>query len=356
MTRVCGQDWFDATGLCVSVRPKVPEAILDQARQLPGFSLYHDAPWASVLKQAFGWRVSAVTAHRGERLIAYLPFVRKRRFGRLINVCLPLSHDAGALLAIGEANLPATFLERLMPLEVHAALPGTEGLGTVSVEHVESVIDLKKYDTAEGLFKGMSSSRRRKVRKAFREGVVTRETTATEDFEIFAELQSVTRRRQGAPDYPNSFFPAMAQHLGNQDLARVRLGFLNDRPVAGVILLRDRCRDRVIYGYGASINDHDALATGVNPRLLWEAMEQALVDGFSTFSFGSTAVHHEQLLDYKKRFGAVAEPLARVRLPEGTMPAVQEGGVLSRLAKPVLRNMPIGVFRFCTPIILSEVA
>lgn len=356
MTRASSQSTLDATEVRVSIYPEVSAALIEEARQLPGFGLYHDAPWSRLLKQAFGWTVGAVAAHREERLIAYLPFVRKRRFGRLVYVCLPLSHDAGALLAAGESRLPPGLLNGVAPLELHAALPGNDEIGATSVEHVESVIELKRYDSAEAMFKGMSSSRRRKVRKALREGVVTRETTAAEDFEIFAELQSVTRRRQGAPDYPRRFFPAMAEHLGRGDAARLRLGFLDGRPVAGVILLRDPCRDRVIYGYGASVADQDVLATGVNPRLLWESMEEAFAEGFATFSFGSTAVHHDKLLAYKTRFGAVSVPLPRVRLPAGALPSVREGGVLNRIAQPVLRNLPMAVFRSCSSIILSEVA
>jgi hypothetical protein len=358
MPLIHGHDVLSDDGgesLRVAMHPEIPAEIAAAARGLPGFGLYHDKPWNDVLTQAFGWPVSAMTAHRRDQLVAYLPYVRKRRLGRLVHVCLPLSHDAGVLVKSGEEAVLEALFAGVMPLELHAAIPGRAIDELAEAEHVESVIDLARFDGSEALFGGMTNSRRRKIRQAGRAGVATRDATDAEGFRIFAELQSRTRQRQGAPDYPRRFFPAMAEHLGGQGTARLRLGFLDGRPVAGVILLIDRHLSRVIYGYGASIEDRDVLATGVNPLLLWEAMEQALADGFASFSFGSTAAHHRQLLTYKERFGATARPLARVRVPAGGVRQVREGGFLNRLAAPVLRAMPLGTFRTLSPILLAEV-
>jgi hypothetical protein len=342
-------------GLRIVVHPEPPADVIAEARSLPGFSLYHDQAWNHVLTQAFGWRVSAATAHRGDRLVAYLPYVRKRRFGRRVHICLPLSHDAGVLVVPGEEEALEPILAAVTPLELHAPVPGQPADELTNVEHVESVIDLTQHNSAEALFSGMANSRRRKIRRARREGVITRDATDPEGFRCFSELQSMTRKRQGVPDYPRGFFPAVAEHLGRQGTTRLVLGLVNERAVAGVVLLFDHHRSRVIYGYGASVGDRDVLSTGVNPLLLWEAMEEALLGGFASFSFGSTATYHDTLLTYKKRFGATTHPLARIRLPAGGVRQVREGGLLNRLAAPVLRSMPLGTFRTLSPILLAEV-
>ncbi|MDX1402343.1 MAG: GNAT family N-acetyltransferase, partial [Kiloniellales bacterium] len=195
----------------------------------------------------------------------------------------------------------------------------------------------------------------RDVRRAQREGVVTTVSTDLAAFEIASELQSITRKRQGALDYPKGFFPAIAEHLAKKGLAECRLGYFEGAPVATVVVLFDRWRMRALYAYAASLPNRKALATGIQPLLLWEAMEKAFLDGFTQFNFGSTASHNKSLLAYKRRFGASERPLRRTYFPAGSVIGISEGGMLNRLASPVFRNMPLSLFKRLTPLLLKEV-
>lgn len=345
--------------LRISIECEVRTETIDGARHLEGFGIYHDTPWIKVLRDAFNWKVGAVTAHRGERLVALLPFVRKRRLGKLIHVCLPLSHDATVLVSPdAETTLYAildAMIARVDPLELHGPLPDGPITEINNAESIESTIDLTKHSTIDSLFAGMASSHRRKVRRAEREGVVVRKINTLDGFRIFARLQSLTRRRQGALDYPDQFFPAIATHLAAHGKAELSLGYFDARPVAGIVMFIDDDQSRAIYGYGASVEDRDVLATGVNPFLMWQAIMQAHSDGLKTFSFGSTAAHHQSLLTYKGRFGASVRPLVRQRYSAKSVPVVMEGGFLNRFASPLMRAMPLWAFRAITPRILAEV-
>ncbi len=345
----------DDGNLRFSIESEIRSDTIDGARHLEGFGIYHDTPWINVLRDAFNWKVGAVTAHRGDRLFALLPFVRKRRLGRLIHVCLPLSHDATVLVAPGAETILDAMFARVDPLELHGPLPDGPITEINNAESIESTIDLTKHSAVDSLFAGMAGSHRRKVRRAEREGVVIRKINTLDGFRVFARLQSLTRRRQGALDYPNQFFPAIATHLAAHGKAELSLGYLDARPVAGIVMLIDDDQSRAIYGYGASVEDRDVLAAGVNPFLMWKAILQAHSDGLKTFSFGSTAAHHQSLLTYKERFGASARPLVRQRLSAKSVPVVMEGGFLNQFASPVMRAMPLWAFRAITPRIFAEV-
>lgn len=330
----------------------IPDALYDEASRLPGFGLYHAKPWHGVLACAFGWQVGAVVLRTGGGTLAgYMPFVAKRRFLARVSICLPFSHRVGPLTAPGTEGLGPLLALRVAPVEIHADVPGGESHAPL----VETVLELGDATGPEVLAGKLNKRIRRNLATADKEGCTARTGTEPGDFAAFARLQTVTRRRQGSLDYPAGFFPALAACLAPHGLARVHLCEIDGMPVAATLTLSDPGGGTVYYGYGASVADREVWKKGVNQRAMWEAITWAGRAGAARFSFGSTPAFQADLVEYKERFGGITSPLLRTNFGQGR-PQVAQEGRLVRIGAPVLRNMPLPLFRTLTPHVLKALA
>ena len=321
------------------------------AADLPGFSLYHTPAWHRVLSDTFGWNVNAVTVReRDGRLLGFLPFVQKRRMLRRLTVALPLSHRVAPLTAEGMEGLAEVMARAIAPTDVHERVPG----GKCQISLVESRLQLSGMQDDEALRRKLSKGIRRDIKDAIKAGCTLETRTDDAAFQAFANMQTLTRRRQGAPDYPSGFFPALAKYLAPLGLARVHLCLLDTEPVAGTLTLSEIDGSVVYYGYGASLPDPDKLKKRVNQLALWGAMCDALDRNATEFSFGSTPISQEALRHYKERFGGVSEVLPHTTfgLAGGDLTAESP---LAKLGAQVLQRMPLSLFRTTSPYLLRAV-
>ena len=336
-------------------RPEIVENLDDDiyrdAATLPGFGLYHTAAWHRVLTQTFGWSVNAVVARASDgQMTGFLPFVRKRRMLRRLAVALPLSHRVAPLTANGLESLAEELAKAIAPVDVHEEISG----GHMSATLVESRLDLSETASIEALRGKLSKGIRRDIKDATKAGCVLDTRTDEAAFRIFAGMQTLTRRRQGAPDYPSGFFPALAKHLAPIGLARVHLCLLDGEPVAGTLTLDEPDGSIVYYGYGASVPDWSIMKKRVNQFVLWGAMCDALNRGASEFSFGSTPIAQEPLRHYKERFGGVSETLPHTSFGTAGGDITAES-TIAKLGSEVLQRMPVAMFRAASPLLLRAV-
>ncbi|MGI9390229.1 MAG: GNAT family N-acetyltransferase [Boseongicola sp.] len=336
----------------IEIKDSVSEEVYSECRTFPNFNLYHSKAWHLMLRDAFGWRVRAVMAcgQSGE-IVGYLPFVSKRRFGRIINVALPLSHRVGVITRSGDAEIVGALCRSVEPLELHAA---TDGAASVKSGLLETVADLSDVKDSEDFRPFLGKGIRRDLKDAGKAGICVRSSDNASDFAIFRKLQTETRRRQGAPDYPSQFFPAIQEHLASAGLARVHLSELNGIPVAGVVSLSDPDKSTLYYGYGASVTDKKILKMRVNQAALWDALAFAIESGANRFSFGSTPVNQDALWKYKERFGGKSTPIEWATYGAATS-SISTEGLAARIGAHVLRTLPVPVFRAISPLLLKEV-
>lgn len=336
--------------LCPEVLALIDDETYAQAAELPCFGLYHTVHWHSVLNATFGWPVSAVVARDAAGLAGFLPFVRKRRMGRRLAVALPLSHRVAPLARNDDGTLARILAEAIAPVDVHHAVPGGEPMVTL----VESRLSIAEAGDDDALKAKLSKGIRRDIRDAIKAGCVLETRTDPDAFAIFADMQTLTRRRQGAPDYPAAFFPALARHLAPKGLAKVHLCLLDGRPVAGTVTLAEPGGSTIYYGYGASLPDPETWKKRVNQFALWGAMCDARARGAAIFSFGSTPIAQEPLRQYKERFGGISEELPHTRFGLAGSDLTAESPA-AKLGAEVLQRMPVAVFRATSPWLMRAV-
>ena len=329
----------------------VPDEVYGQLSQLDGATLFHRREWHEVLEEAFGWRVRAlVDADATGRCLFFLPYVRKRRMGRQIRVCLPLSSRIGPAWR-DPSSAGAGEVSGLAPLEIHEDVPMQNR--RIAAHHVETVLQLDDHPSFDAWFRRLGNPKRN-VKKAQQNGYRARPSVSREDFQVFERLQTETRRRQGAPTYPSAFFPALHRHLAEAGLATLFLVERDGTPLAGVVFLYDKTT--VHYAYGASKDDRNVLRHGVNQLAMYAAIEDAYSRGFRRINFGSSPVHQVNLRRYKESWGGISAPLVYSFSPARGGPfGLDQGGIGVTVAGSILRRLPPSVFRRVTPALLRAV-
>ncbi|MDP9345202.1 MAG: GNAT family N-acetyltransferase [Actinomycetota bacterium] len=325
---------------CVTLAPDDPRWRLAVAGH-PDAIPFHEPGWIEAVAGCYGFRgfVLAVP-DQGSGLAAGLPVVElcgpfgSRRWEALpfSDTCPPLVRRPGAEHVLSAGLLSAASAAGVERVAVRAPLPGLAPR-RVAVEHV---LDLTPGEAA--VLAGFSSSARRGVRKARREGVTVRSATTEDELvRAFYSLHLQTRKRLGVPVQPRRFFRLLWRHVIEPGGGELLLARANGRPVAGMVLLRTG--RTVVYKYGAS--DARALPLRPNNLLFAEAIAAAARAGYGRFDFGRSDDEDTGLRAFKAAWGAPETPL--VYAGRGTVAAGRQGA--ARLLSGVIRRAPAVVCR-----------
>lgn len=325
----------------------IPKDIYIQARDWSGFTLYHTQAWHQVLERTFGWRVQALLALEDDEIIAYLPFVRKRRLTKKKNIALPISHRIG--FAYKRSNF-ATTIETipLTSLEIHEVISFKD----VQTSHDNdiTVLDLSRFDDEEMLFNSLDkSSVRYMIRRAEKNNVEVRCSTDSDAVDILYSLVVETRHRQGSPVYPRDFFPAICDAFGDE--FKVYIAHYEGHAVAASAFFN--FGDTVIYGYSASTNDPEVKRLGANELVMWQALRDALRTRKLLMDFGTSPVSNPGLRHYKEKWGGVSLPLHYTYYPSGG--GIKRDSSSVKRVNSALQKMPRSLFQQISPTILRVV-
>ena len=149
----------------IKIYDQIPQEVYDELPSYYGASLYHTQEWHNVLRRSFSWNVKMLAVQdSGGELIWGLPFVRKRRMGKLIHVCLPLSHRVGPIWREGTTVPVVDLLKEIWPVEIHEDCP-LPNL-TKSISHSTTNIDLKLFNSDNEIIESFHKQNiRQKLRK-----------------------------------------------------------------------------------------------------------------------------------------------------------------------------------------------
>ncbi len=320
----------------------------------PAALVYHRPEWWEVLRRSYGYQPASLLALEGENIVGVVPLMRvhgKVKGRRLVS--LPFSHLVPLLTThpdaekqLLDAAMEMTRAENYAYLEIRCPL--SHDSFQPAVLNFISRLDITPDENT--LFQQCSHHLRRDIRMAARAGF---ELVESRDFDQFYQLEVETRHRQGAPMYPPYFFRDLAAHLKNQ----VRLYFMhwNGQPVAGMMMLN--AGKTAVYGYGNSTSDPQIKKLNPTKLLMWEVIKASQQAGFKVFDFGTTPLHHENLLAVKNRFNPVTENLAYSFYlnTRQNLPTIQRDSKSIQMVEKVLQTLPRPLFRRLSPLLLREV-
>jgi lipid II:glycine glycyltransferase (peptidoglycan interpeptide bridge formation enzyme) len=151
----------------------------------------------------------------------------------------------------------------------------------------------------------------------------TRETL----LQKFYELSIVTRRRQGLPPQPVSWFRGLVAAFG-EDL-KIRVATKDDLPIASILTLTHK--KSMVYKYGCS--DARFHKFGGMAFLFWHAIQEAKDKGCEEFEMGRSDTDNLGLISFKEHWGTVGTELSYWTYPHSpaTTLSVRQKAVLRRL-------------------------
>jgi len=308
----------------------------------PRGALFHSAEWLEALRRTYGFRTAVFTTSGPlEPLTNGLVFCRVRSWltGRRL-VSVPFSDHCAPLA--GEEELRC-LLSRLRQeadrgsdkrLEIRSG-DGNWGVGaglTVSSRFCLHRLDL--HPTLDELFNAFHGDCiRRKIQRAEREHLGYDEGTSEELLLRFYRLVVRTRRRQGIPPQPLSWFRNLIACIG--DKAKLRVVSHKGEAVAGILTICHK--STMTYKYACSEPEFHKM--GPMQLLIWKAIQEARLSGLIEFEMGRTDWHNKGLLTFKDRWGCARAPLVYLGNHIPT-PSNLAGFVAGRVARRVFASLP----------------
>lgn len=281
------------------VSPQWDETVLNSS--YPQF--FHLSCWIKTLAETYNFKPLCFMAPKEHGCT--IPMLKVKTFsGRKKAVALPFSDGCDILCnEIGPDELVGKLLtisreekiDRLEFLGVSRFIPSGEPSHSYYGHRLELTKDEKE------LWKKLSSSKQRNIKKAQREEVTVAFYNDSESIREFFRLHCITRRRHGLPPQPISFFNAIVNNIVEKGSGEVALANSGGKIIAGALFLF--CKSEALYKFGASDKSLQNLRS--NDLLMWEAIKRYAQKGYSVLSFGKTEMFHEGLCRFKEGFGAL---------------------------------------------------
>jgi hypothetical protein len=200
-------------------------------------------------------------------------------------------------------------------------------------------IDLSEGDTTA--VERCDPAVRRSIRKAERSGLRMVEASDERAIREYYRLHCQTRRRQGSPPQPFSFFARLHNRLLAAGLGCVLLAFKDQTAVAGAVFLF--WGRNAMYKFGASDEAHQALRP--NNLVFREALRVCVRRGCRQLDLGRTSVFNAGLRRFKLGWGSTEREIRyyRRRVPDRSVVPTPDHAAGWHSA--VFRRMPISVAR-----------
>ncbi len=155
------------------------------------------------------------------------------------------------------------------------------------------------------LFGAFSSSRRNKVRRAEKAGVITKEVNTTQALDLVRRLHDMSMERRGIPTTPLKDSVVSARHeLLSSGRIHVLVSYCQGKPEGAktVGLFNGRA-----YGIESGSTDQGNRCS-CPVHLTWTSMRIFKDKGASRMSLGGAKDHETGLQDFKKAFGGTETP------------------------------------------------
>ena len=312
---------------------------------------YHHPAWIDGLARCYGLHATYLAAESQGELLGGLPVLEvPALFGRRRLVSLPFSYAAGPLSRSPDVScfLMRGVLEYAEERDIkrveikHAGNISDPATGFTRVMHYSTY--RVSTDGGESAVWGRlhASSTRHSIRQGENAGVSVSSGQTEADWRAMAQLEERTAHAHGVPAPPRRFFLGLCRDLQRAGLAELYLARMPAHDLVAAMIVWRGWREW-IYAFGPSRPELRAFRP--NHVLLWRALRDAMTAGV-TFDLGRAAPEQSGLVEFKRRWGAVAMPLAYDYWPgaAGLNVARRDTGSLA-LAARLWARMPASVAR-----------
>ena len=147
-------------------------------------------------------------------------------------------------------------------------------------------------------------------------------------------------KKHGMPVQPQSYFFALWDNFAKSAVMQLLLAEYQGTVIGGMILLASGTTIR--YAYGAS--DEHYLNLAPNNLLMWTAIKLGCTQGYQTLDMGRTACDNQGLMEFKRRWGTIKEPLPYYYYPQmAGLASTSENSWKFRLLTSCWKKLPLAV-------------
>jgi FemAB-related protein (PEP-CTERM system-associated) len=308
-----------------------------------------DQVWLGLLAKLYNYTaIQLITRNAAGQITGYLPLCAMQSVltGRRL-VSLPFT-DEQPLLAVDQASANALIDQAIGLAQQQRAryLELRTGSNEILGQRADLVADdlyarwtLPLTAEADQVWKGLRKPVQHQVKKAQKLGVKVHVAQKREQVEQYYRLHLLTRsKKHGMPAQPRSYFYGLWDVYAADGGMQLLLAEYEGAIIAGMILRA--ARDTIHYAYGAS--DERFLNLAPNNLLMWEAIAAGCRQGYATFDFGRTARDNQGLMEFKRRWGAIQEPLIYYYYPQVQgLASTSEQSLKFRLLTTAWRHVPL---------------
>ena len=313
-----------------------------------GDSFFSDERWLNVIQSVYGYRVTRLEARGADgTLQGYLPVcalwspLTGRRVVSLpfSDACPLLSADADAANQLLDQALELGRLHRARYVELRTGpseILAERGDFVASDVYVRWRLALAAGEDA--VWSNLPKPVQRQVRKSRKMGVTIRFASERADMSLYHRLHVGTRTgKHGMPAQPVKFFQALWDYFHSDGSMQVVFAEYEGAAIAGMVLFTSG--DTVRYAYGASAEPFLHLAP--NNLLMWESIAWAAGKGYQFFDMGRTARDNHGLMEFKRKWGATADPLPYFYSPRvAGLASTSEGSRKYQLLTACWKRLP----------------
>ena len=320
-------------------------------RQQSNGSFYFEKAWLDLITRLYGYSLIPLTTKSPTgQITGFLPLclMKSPLTGKRL-VSLPFS-DLCPLLAEDEASATdlinqAIYLaqqEKVRYLELRTGFHEVLAKRSDLVEsnlYMEWLMPLAA--DPDVIWSKLRKPVQHQVKKSQKLDVHIRIAQNRADVAQYYRLHLQTRcKKHGMPAQPQRYFFELWDTFAASGAMYLLLAEYQKTVIAGMILLASGSTMR--YAYGAS--DEQYLKLAPNNLLMWTAIKLGCTLGYSTFDMGRTACDNEGLMEYKRRWGAVQEPIPYYYYPHTSgLAATSESSWKYRLLTSCWKRLPLPV-------------
>ena len=263
-------------------------------------TFFHTTAWIKVLRNSYNYTPLFFVRFDGGKIDTIIPMMEINSWlTGSRGVSLPFTDSCNVV--VGNKNEISNFFKQVISYGKSKSWKYVEfrdndfhpERSIPSESYFEHYLDIN--EDIKAIHKSFRSSTQRNIKKAEKNKLQIEFSFSIDALKIYFNLHRKTRKRQGIPPQPYSFFVQIYEHILKEKKGIIGLAKLNSKYIAAMVFFH--FGEMAIYKFGASNFKYQHLRA--NNLLMWEAIKRYCMEGYHTFYFGRTDEHHDGLRQYK---------------------------------------------------------